>query len=97
MPTIKKLIATTTSILFTLNRSLMMIYHLNSLLNTFATLLTAPVEATSVPDTADLPTDLPVILSPITAEATALPTAPTIAPAASPATFVRKSLWISPK
>lgn len=61
MPTIKKLIATTTSILFTLNRSLMMIYHLNSLLNTFATLLTAPVEATSAPDTADLPTDLPVI------------------------------------
>lgn len=60
MPTIKKLIATTTSILFTLNRSLMMIYHLNSLLNTFATLLTAPVEATSAPDTADLPTDLPV-------------------------------------
>ena len=38
----------------------MMIYHLNSLLNTFATLLTAPVEATSAPDTADLPTDLPV-------------------------------------
>ena len=75
----------------------MMIYHLNSLLNTFATLLTAPVEATSTPDTADLPTDLPVILSPVTAEATALPTAPTIAPAASPATFVRKSLWISPK
>ncbi|MGM9819808.1 MAG: hypothetical protein ACI3Z9_03260, partial [Candidatus Onthomorpha sp.] len=58
MPTIKKLIATTTSILFTLNRSLMMIYHLNSLLNTFATLLTAPIEATSTPDTADLPTDL---------------------------------------
>lgn len=39
----------------------MMIYHLNSLLNTFATLLTAPVEATSAPDTADLPTDLPVL------------------------------------
>lgn len=36
----------------------MMIYHLNSLLNTFATLLTAPIEATSTPDTADLPTDL---------------------------------------
>ena len=48
----------------------MMIYHLNSLLNTFATLLTAPVEATSAPDTADLPTDLPVILSPVTAETT---------------------------